>query len=174
MHNRNRLKKLTLSAIFLATGMLLPLLTSQIKEIGDSLLPMHFVVLLCGFICGGKWGSLVGFIMPFLRSLIFSMPPIYPNAVWMSAELATYGAVSGGLFYLFGKKSAIYTYISLISAQIAGRISWAVAKMVLLGVSGKAFTISAFLVGGFVDAFFGIALQIIFIPYIISLVNRSK
>ena len=45
-------KKLTLSALFLALGLVLPFLTGQIPTIGSMLLPMHIPVLLCGLICG--------------------------------------------------------------------------------------------------------------------------
>ncbi len=37
-------KKLTLSAMFIAVGMVLPLLTGQIQQIGSSFLPMHLPV----------------------------------------------------------------------------------------------------------------------------------
>ena len=88
-------KRTVLSAMFLALGMILPLLTMQIKEIGDTLLPMHIPVMLCGLICGYNYGFVVGLILPFLRSVIWGMPPIYPNAVWMALELCTYGFVIG-------------------------------------------------------------------------------
>lgn len=88
-------RKLTLSAVFLSIGLVLPLFTMQIKEIGDTLLPMHLPVMLCGILCGSIWGGSVGLILPFLRSAIFGMPPMYPNAVWMAAELAAYGLIIG-------------------------------------------------------------------------------
>ena len=50
--HRAEVKKLVISAMFLSLGVLLPFLTGQIKEIGDSLLPMHIPVMLCGLICG--------------------------------------------------------------------------------------------------------------------------
>lgn len=53
-------KKLVLSAFFLALGLVLPFLTGQIPEIGNMISPMHFPVMLCGFICGGPYGALVG------------------------------------------------------------------------------------------------------------------
>ena len=39
-------RRLTLSAMLLAIGMLLPFLTGQIPEIGSALSPMHIPVLL--------------------------------------------------------------------------------------------------------------------------------
>jgi predicted membrane protein len=96
----SKTKTLVLAAMFLALGMVLPSITGSIKEIGDSLLPLHLVVMLCGVICGWKYALPVGLMLPFLRSVFFGMPPIYPNAVWMALELATYGFVIGFLFSL--------------------------------------------------------------------------
>ena len=72
-------KKLVLSAFFLALGLVLPFLTGQIPEIGNMISPMHFPVMLCGFICGGPYGALVGLILPPLRFLLFQMPPLFPT-----------------------------------------------------------------------------------------------
>lgn len=163
--------KPVLAALFLALGMVLPMLTGQIKEIGDSLLPMHLPVMICGLVCGYKYGAAIGLMLPFLRSLTFSMPPIYPNAVWMALELATYGLVIG-FIYMKLSKSKISMYIALITAMIAGRLVWGAAKAVLLGVAGKSFTISAFIIGGFVDSLLGIVLQLVIVPPIAALINR--
>ena len=99
-----KIRSLVFSALFLALGLVLPLLTGQIKEIGDSLLPMHLPVMLCGLMCGWEYGLCVGLILPFMRSFIFGMPPLYPNAVWMSLELAAYGLIIALVYRLFKKK----------------------------------------------------------------------
>ncbi len=165
------LYKLVISALFLSMGMVLPLLTGQIKEIGDSLLPMHLPVMLCGAICGWKYGFVVGAILPFLRSLCFGMPPLYPNAVWMAVELSIYGLVIG-IMYLGLENRRGRTIISLVTAMLCGRIGWGIAKSILLGVVGKGFTAESFLVGGFVDSLPGIAVQIILIPIILRSYER--
>ena len=156
--------------MLLALGMALPLLTAQIKEIGDTLLPMHLPVLLCGIVCGWKYGLPVGLVLPFLRSLIFGMPPLYPQAVWMAAELAAYGAVAGLLYALIRVRGRVY--IALIGAQIAGRVVWGVVKAILLGMGGKSFTVAAFFAGGFADALPGIILQLLLIPPIVFLITK--
>lgn len=166
-------KSMILSGLLLAIGLVLPFLTAQIKEIGDSLLPMHFPVLLCGFLAGPWYGLGIGLLLPFLRSFLFGMPPVYPNAVWMACELATYGLVAGLLYRNSFEKKLWYLYFSLLTAMISGRIVWGVVKSVLLGLSGKAFTMEAFLVGGFIDAIPGIVLQLIFIPAIIKLTEKK-
>lgn len=163
--------KPVLAALFLALGMVLPLLTGQIKEIGDSLLPMHIPVMICGLVCGYKYGAAVGLMLPFLRSLTFSMPPIYPNAVWMALELATYGLVIG-FIYMKLSKNRLSMYVALITAMIMGRVVWGVSKAVILGLGGSSFSISAFIVGGFVDSLLGIVLQLVVVPPIATLINR--
>ena len=170
---RNNLKKLVLAALFLSIGIVLPLFTMQIKEIGDSLLPMHLPVLLCGVLCNKKYGFCIGITLPFIRYLIFSMPPIYPNAVWMALELCTYGFVIGLLYDLFKQKNIKAIYISLIGSMLCGRIVWGISKALLLGLKGKAFTFAAFITGGFADALPGIVLQLILIPLIVEIVKRS-
>lgn len=167
-------KKMITSALFLAVGIVLPLFTAQIKEIGDSLLPMHIPVMLTGLICGPFWGLLVGFLMPFLRSVLFSMPPIYPNAVWMALELMTYGFVIGFLYQKSPKKSIGYLYFSLVLSMISGRIVWGISKALLLGLGGKSFTFKAFIVGGIVDAALGIILQLVLIPAIMQIFIKRK
>ena len=88
-------RKLTLSALFLALGLVLPLITGQIPQIGKMLLPMHIPVLLCGMVCGWPYGLAVGAVMPLLRGLLFGMPVLYPTGIGMAFELAAYGAVIG-------------------------------------------------------------------------------
>ena len=105
-------KELVLSGLFLALGLLLPFITGQIPSIGNKLLPMHIPILLCGFICGKRYGLIVGFITPLLRSLILTMPPLF-IAVTMAFELAAYGFVAGLMYNLLPRKN-VNIYLSLI------------------------------------------------------------
>lgn len=171
---KENLYKMLLAAMFLGLGLVLPFFTSQIKEIGDSLLPMHFTVMLCGFLCGPWYGLTVGFMTPMLRGVIFGMPPIYPSGVWMALELATYGFVIGLLYFRIQKKALWYTYICLIISMLAGRVVWGIAKALILGVGDNAFTLSAFITGGFVDAIPGIVIQLILIPVIVTVIEKTK
>lgn len=170
----NRINLIVLAAMFLSIGFILPIFTNQIKEIGDTLLPMHIPVMLCGLICGGKYGFCVGLILPLLRGVIFGMPPLYPNAIWMSIELAVYGLVIGFLYSRLNFKNVKGIYISLIISMISGRIAWGISKAILLGLGGKSFTVSMFITGGFIDAIPGIILQLIIIPSVMVLLNKRK
>ena len=168
-----RTQTLVFAGLLLALGMVLPFLTLQIKEIGDSLLPMHLPIMLCGIFCGWKYGLICGLLLPFLRSVCFGMPPAYPNAVWMALELAAYGSSVAVLYENIFKKRLLCIYPSLIISMIFGRMIWGLSKAVLLGLSGKVFTIGMFFAQGFADAVPGIILQLILIPLIVKLKKKS-
>ncbi len=166
-------KNLTLAAMFLAIGFVLPFLTGQIQTIGNMLSPMHIPVLLCGLICGRKYGAAVGFILPLLRSMIFGMPPMYPNAIAMALELMTYGLVIGLLYSHSRWQCVVALYRCLIAAMLAGRVVWGIAEIILLGIGGNTFTVQAFLAGAVLNAIPGIILQLVLIPAIMVALHRT-
>ncbi|MBQ6946473.1 MAG: ECF transporter S component [Clostridia bacterium] len=166
-------KKLVLSALFLALGMVLPFFTGQIKEIGNMLLPMHLPVLLCGLICGPAYGLAVGFILPLLRSVCFGMPMLYPNALSMAFELATYGLVIGLLFSKAKWKCIRSLYVSLLCAMVSGRLVWGIVQCLLLGFGADGFTLQMFWAGAILNALPGIALQLVLIPAIMLILRKT-
>lgn len=103
-------KKLVLIAMFLAIGLVLPLFTGQIPQIGSMLLPMHIPVLLCGIICGWKYGIGLGFILPIIRYMIFGMPILFSNGLAMAFEMATYGLVIGFIYICILQKEILQAY----------------------------------------------------------------
>ena len=153
MMKKNDVLKLTYSGLCLALCLVLPFLTGQIPQIGSMLLPMHLPVLLCGFICGPVWGLGVGLVAPILRSLLFHMPPLFPTATAMAFELAAYGCLSG-LFYRLLPKKPVNLYVSLLLAMVGGRLVWGLVMLVLMGLSGKGFTLTAFFAGAFFSGAF--------------------
>lgn len=173
MKNNNSIYKMVLAAMFLAMAYVLPFFTGQIPEIGSMLCPMHIPVMLCGFICGWPWGLAVGLIAPLLRSIILGMPPLFPTAVCMAFELATYGVMTG-LFYKWLPKKKGFIYVSLISAMVVGRLVWGIAMMVCMGIKGGSFGVVAFLTGAVTNAIPGIVLQIVLIPILVMLLERVK
>lgn len=165
-------RKIVLSALFIAIGIILPFFTGQIPQIGSMLCPMHIPVLLCGFICGWQYGLAVGFVTPLLRSAMFGMPPIMPTAVGMAFELAVYGVVTALLYRKLPKKN-LYLYVSLIGAMLAGRAVWGLVSIVLYGIVGKGFSFQIFLSGAFINALPGIILQIVLIPAIMMALKKA-
>ena len=79
-------------------------------------------------ICGWPWALAVGFVAPILRSVLFTMPMMFPDAVSMAFELCIYGFVTGLLYEKLPKTkgSAILT---LLAAMVCGRIVWGVVRL---------------------------------------------
>ena len=168
---KTNVKTLVLAALFLALALVLPFLTGQIPQIGSMLCPMHIPVLRCGFFCGWPWGLAVGLIAPVLRSLLFGMPPMFPVAVCMAFELATYGAVSGLLHSKLPRRK-LSVYVSLLSAMVAGRLVWGLAQFLCVGLDVSAFGLAAFWSGAVTTAIPGIVIQIVLIPVLVIMLQK--
>ncbi len=173
MKKQNQLINLALAAMFLALAFVLPFLTGQIQQIGNMLCPMHIPVILCGFVCGGPWGLAVGFTAPILRSLTLGMPQLYPAAFAMSFELAVYGLMSGVLYRVFPKKKG-YIYCSLIISMIIGRLVWGAVQFACMGLDASKFGFAAFWAGAVANAVPGIILQLVLIPVVVMLLEKTK
>lgn len=164
---------MTFAAIFFALAYSMPFLTGQIPEIGAMLCPMHLPVLLCGFICGPVWGSVVGFTVPVFHSLTLGMPYLFPNAFCMAFELAAYGAVTGFMHKRLPRRRYCI-YLSLLAAMIIGRLVWGTVMYVCVGLNGGSFTFAAFLAGAVTNAIPGIAFQIVLVPVLVMLLERIE
>ena len=162
----SKINRLVYASLFLALALVLPFLTGQIPQIGAMLTPMHFPVLLCGFLCGWQWGIAVGFAAPLLRSVLFGMPVMYPMAVCMALELATYAAVAGMLYRVFPKKRR-FLYVSLIISMILGRLVWGLARFLCAGLDISTFGLSAFWTGAVAMSVPGILLQLLIVPVLV-------
>ena len=171
MKEQNEIKKITLSAMFLAVAFVLPFFTGQIPQLGVMLCPMHIPVLLCGFFCGAPWGLVVGVIAPVLRSFVLGMPPMFPEAICMAFELGTYGLVSGALHNILPKKKASI-YVSLLSAMVAGRVVWGLVMFACMGFDCSKFGMAAFLSGAIITAIPGIIIQIVLIPVFVIMMEK--
>lgn len=175
---KNSIFKVTFSSIMIAMAMVLPFLTGQIPEIGAMLCPLHIPVIICGIICGCKYGAVCGFIIPILRSIIFGMPPMYPTAITMSFELLTYAFVCGILFNLFKKKNMkllLNVYLSLIIAMILGRLVWGIVRYIISIFDGSnVLTFKMFITSTFFASWPGIVLQLVLIPTLICVLYKAK
>ena len=169
-----KVKKVTLSGMLFAIGLILPFFIGQIPAVGKMLLPMHIPVLICGLILGWQYGFAVGFLLPLVRSVLFGMPVLYPNAIAMAFEMGTYGLVAGWLYSHAKWQCTKTLYRSLIGAMLSGRVVWAFAEVILLGMTGTMFTWEMFLAGAFVNAVPGIILQLVLIPVLMVALNKAK
>ena len=172
--NAEKTRRLTLSAMFLAIGQVLPFITGQIPQIGSMLLPMHFPIFLCAFVCGPYYAAIVGFICPLLRSILFGMPVMFPNGIGMAFELCAYGLITGTVYKLFRKKSLANIYAALICGMIGGRIVWGLVQTIMMSVSGgNTFTFAAFIARGFTNAIPGIIAQLLIIPFLVRFLENQ-
>ena len=172
---------MVIAAMCIALGLVLPFLTGQIHAIGNMLCPMHIPVLIAGFLLSAKYGALVGFVTPLLRSIIFGMPAMYPGAISMAFELATYAVVAGLMHQIFrkafygkiqgNKKHYAVLYVSLIIAMIAGRVVYGIVRFAMLGIAGTNFNLAMWFTIEFVNAWPGMLLQLIIIPPLVRVLQ---
>lgn len=171
---KNNIRNLTLTAMFLALGMVLSFFTGRIPKIGNMLLPMHLPVFLCALICGWRYGLLMAFILPLFRSAVFGMPPIYPTALAMAFELAAYAFVVVDLYERSRWQYVRALYRCLLASMVTGRVVWGLVQMALLDLSGNAFTFQAFWAGALLNAIPGIILQLILISAVMIALDWTK
>lgn len=169
----HHIKNMVVAALMLALAYILPNFTGNIPQFGSMLLPMHLPVLLCGFLCGGSWGAVVGFIAPLMRSAILGMPPMFPTAISMAFELAAYGFVTGFLYRRLPKNPG-GIYASLIGAMVCGRVVWGVVRALMTLAGNNTFSFAAFIAGAFTTAIPGIVLQLVVIPALILALQKAK
>lgn len=166
--NKFETKPLVGAAFFTALGVLFPQLFHLFGAVnGRIFLPMHIPVLLCGFLCGKRYGALCGLIVPLISSAATGMPVLYPTGIAMMAELAVYGFVTG----LLSERLSVYP--SLVGAMLAGRAVSGAANLVLLGMAGKAYTLEAFVSVSFLTAAPGIAIQLAAVPLLVAALKRA-
>lgn len=166
------IKKLVLAALFLALALYMPFLTGQIPQIGSMLSPMHFPVLLSGFVCGPSLGLAVGFIAPIMRSQLFGMPPFPTVALPMAFELAAYGLLTGLLYKLLPKRRSSI-YVALITAMIGGRIVWGLVRYAML-FSSTGLTWQIFISSVLLGSLPGIILQVVLVPLLVLALERAR
>ena len=166
-------KKLVSAGLLLAVGWLLPLLTGQLQSIGNMFCPMHLPVMLGGFVLGPAYGLLLGLLTPLSRSLIFGMPMLYPAAIGMAFELAAYGFFCGALYKTFEKYLKARVYLALVLSMLIGRLVWAAARLVMLGVTQTPLTWKIFVTTEFVNAWPGIVIQLVLIPKLVQILENA-
>lgn len=166
----NSLKEVVFSGLFIAIGVLLPVIFHAFG-LGSTFLPMHIPVLMAGFIVSAPFAAVVGALTPILSSAFTGMPPIFPVLPFMVFELAAYGAVSSILY----KNLKMNIHISLIGSMVIGRIVAAVSVWVLSTFFfAKLPGPLVFMTGAVVRGLPGIVIQLVFIPTIVSLLEKGR
>lgn len=159
------------SALYLALAVVLPIGFHALGIAGRVFLPMHFAVLLAGFLAGPWSGLVVGLLAPGLSHLLTGMPPTYAVPL-MSLELPMYGLVAG-IAYL---RLRMNIYVALVLAMIVGRLMFGLGLLVLGLFMNLPYTAAQFFStgGAIVSGLPGIVIQIVLIPIIVAAVRRGR
>ena len=167
----NNTRKLVLTAMFIAIGVVLPQAFHMIPNAGSIILPMHIPVLVSGFVLGPLYGLICGILTPALSHLIFGMPPA-PVLPSMLCELACYGLMSGLLYRILKiENDLLKIYVVLILSMLCGRIFYGILNALIFRAGSYSF--AAWTSAAFVTALPGIVIQLILIPILISRLQKA-
>lgn len=165
----NKTRKLTYAGLFLALSVLIPLIFHLTGVPGQIFLPMHIPVLLCGFICGKRYGLIIGAVAPLLNTLLVGMPVMYPIGISMVFELAAYGYFAG---LIYEKTNRVIP--SLLASMVLGRIVRIAATFLITVPFGGKFIFIGLLGALFVTSFWGIIIQLVLIPLLVKVFTITK
>lgn len=146
------------SLTFVSLAVFVPWLCHQFHLAGPKFLPMHFFVMIAGFLFGWRTGLLVGFLSPLMSYGITHLPSIVilPEVV---LELAFYGLIVG---ILREKKANIW--IALLGAMIFGRL----VRLLFVFVFGLTTNPLEY----FLISWPGVLLQLALIPFFIFILQK--
>ena len=89
-------------------------------------------------------------------------------------EIGLPGVFTGGIGAAAGGITASLVF-ALLAALVGGRLVWGLVSIPIYGLlTEQAFTLAAFWMGGFVNAWPGIVLQIVLIPAIVLALEKAK
>lgn len=155
-----KVNQLVLSGIFIALGIVFPMIFHLFGGAGPIFLPMHIPVLLGGF-----------FLTPFLSSLLTGMPPAFPMMPIMMLELSVYGL---GISVIC-KKISRNPWLALVPTMILGRLAAGLMVFILTSFfAAKLPSPYVFMTGAVVRGIPGIIIQLIFIPIIVLAIEKSN
>lgn len=165
-------RKSVICALCIALCTVLPMAFHAIPNASSIYLPMHIPVLLCGLIAGWPFGLFCGIAGPVISSLLTGMPGAgyLPQ---MAIELAVYGFAIGLVFKLVRTRNTIADiYIALVIALLSGRIIAGILRALIFARGG--YTVSAWVTSYFVTGLPGIIIQLIVIPALYIVLERSN
>ncbi len=165
---RQELRRTVRSGVFIAAGIVFPLIFHLLGDIGKIFLPMHVAVITAGFFLPPLYAGLIGLITPVLSSLVTGMPVLYPIAPIMAVELCVYGlAVS-----LSGAAGLKRVYPRLIIAMVLGRLAAGLAVFVMGAGLGLRMSAPSYMKMIVITGFPGILSHLLLIPVIVSALKK--
>jgi hypothetical protein len=134
-------RDLTLSAVLVALGVLIPIVFHGVG-LGSVFLPMFLPIAVAPFYLSLHYAIAVGAITPVISSMFTGMPPVSPPiAQVMIFEGAVLAGLTGWLYH-HRQLSAVF---SLLLGLLASRLVlflWTLVLMPLLGLRGEVFSLA--------------------------------
>ena len=168
--------KLTITAMCLALGIIIPQATHFLAEFANKISLMHIPVYVAGIICGPLYGLFVGIFSPLFSMLLFNMPTA-AHGYSMMIELGAYGLLAGVFFNLIKTKSKLFNiYFSLILAMLIGKVIDGICDA-LIFKAGE-YSLAIWFSIAFIDGIIGIILHLIIVPsicfFLLKKINYNK
>ncbi len=137
---RHSTRQLTLSSLFIALGILIPIIFHAVG-LGSVFLPMLFPVAISAFFLSPPYAIAAGAVTPLLSALFTGMPTFSPPiAHAMAFECAALAGVCGWLY----QKKVLSPFLSLAAGIVASRavlLFWVLLLVPLLGLPTKVFSL---------------------------------
>lgn len=171
MTKKTPTRQLVLTGLFIAIGLILPMVFHAVGAGSTIFLPMHIPVLIAGFYLNPPYALAVGVMTPVLSSLLTGMPPLFPTLPFMMFELATYGMIVSLLYIKYHKQIVTCLIAAMISGRIvAGFVVWILTTCFVVQLPNSV----VFIKGAVVTGMPGIVIQLIFIPMVVMGINKYK
>lgn len=158
-------RTVTFSGLFIALGVLLPMLFHSVG-LGPLFLPMFWPVAAAGFFLNPAGALFVGICTPLLSLLLTGMPPV-PIVYKMVLELAVLGVTVSVVRTRLKFPGLSALLIAIITAELVG-IAGSALLAPLLGLPPALYAL-----GGLVRSLPGIALMIILLPLLLRRFSSS-
>lgn len=164
-------KSLTITAMMVALGLVLPPIIRLIPSGGILFSPMHIVPLLTGLVVGPVEAMITGIVCPILNNILFGMPQ-GSTLIGMCFELPVYGLITGILMNILkNKKDAVRVYVSLVMAMLAGRIVGGIVQAIILGES---YSLQIWITSYFISTAPAIIIHLILLPAVYFAVKKAR
>ncbi len=169
-----------LSGVFLALGVVFPLLFHSLGNAGPVFLPMHWPVFLGAVLLPPGWAAGVGLLTPLLSGALTGMPA-FPFGVVLMVEMGVYG----GLFALLvsrlvipdGGRAGSWTGYAalLVPVMLSGRmLRVAVSALVFPYLMGVPFRLPEILGLIFLTGLPGMTIQLVVLPLVLQRLTHWK
>ncbi len=163
-------KRLTMTAMMMALGLVLPPVIRMIPNGGVLFSPMHISPILTGLVIGPIEGIIVGILCPLLNHVLYGMPQ-GTTLIGMCFELPVYGLVSGLLIQgLKNQNDKIKVYCALVCAMLCGRIVGGIVQSIVLG---STYTLQVWIASYFISTFPAIIIHLILLPVVYFALKKA-